>query len=91
MAKHPEVSMCTFYDNRVKQEISTILLFYAVSYSLYNKIFYYGRKKDVKTENVKRDGSLVTLRGTNKYTIQQKFLLFELGIFVPSSNSEVCV
>ena len=27
-------------DNRVKQEISTILLLYAVSYSLYNKIFY---------------------------------------------------
>ena len=27
-------------DNRVKQEISTILPLYAVSYSLHNKIFY---------------------------------------------------
>ena len=27
-------------DNRVKQEILTILPLYAVSYSLYNKIFY---------------------------------------------------
>ena len=35
----------------------------------------YGRKKDVKTENVKRDGSLVTLRGTNKYIYIHTYII----------------